>query len=170
MVLADSNIMIDYFRSRDSDLAKKIDTMDIGLCGAVRAEVIHGARSDYEIDNYLQAFKTFDHLINDDYDWEGTGFILQTLRSNGVAVPFADALIAENALPHILVIQNDADISEGIYRGNGHWVVPPLQTGCIFYRLTSTSISRVSTLPERQRATWMGMALRAARSSSDWMS
>ena len=84
MVLADSNIMIDYFRSRDSDLAKKIDTMDIGLCGAVRAEVIHGARSDYEIDNYLEAFKTFDYLINDDYDWEGTGFILAVaLGSNG---------------------------------------------------------------------------------------
>ena len=100
MVLADSNIMIDYFRSRDSDLAKKIDTMDIGLCGTVRAEVIHGARSDYEIDNYLEAFKTFDHLINDDYDWEGTGFILQTLRSNGVAVPFADALIAFTAMKY----------------------------------------------------------------------
>ena len=100
MVLADSNIMIDYFRSRDSDLAKKIDTMDIGLCGAVRAEVIHGARSDYEIDNYLQAFKTFDYLINDDYDWEGTGFILQTLRSNGVEVPFADALIAFTAMKY----------------------------------------------------------------------
>ena len=100
MVLADSNIMIDYFRSRDSDLAKKIDTMDIGLCGAVRAEVIHGARSDYEIDNYLEAFKTFDYLINDDYDWEGTGFILQTLRSNGVAVPFVDALIAFTAMKY----------------------------------------------------------------------
>ena len=100
MVLADTNIMIDYFRSRDSDLAKKIDTMDIGLCGAVRAEVIHGARSDYEIDNYLEAFKTFDYLINDDYDWEGTGFILQTLRSNGVAVPFADALIAFTAMKY----------------------------------------------------------------------
>ena len=100
MVLADTNIMIDYFRFRDSDLAKKIDTMDIGLCGAVRAEVIHGARSDYEIDNYLEAFKTFDYLINDDYDWEGTGFILQTLRSNGVAVPFADALIAFTAMKY----------------------------------------------------------------------
>ena len=100
MVLADSNIMIDYFRSRDSDLAKKIDTMDIGLCGTVRAEVIHGARSDYEIDNYLEAFKTFDFLINDDYDWEGTGFILQTLRANGVAVPFADALIAFTAMKY----------------------------------------------------------------------
>ena len=100
MVLADSNIMIDYFRSRNSDLAKKIDTMDIGLCGTVRAEIIHGARSDFEIDNYLEAFKTFDYLINDDYDWEGIGFILQTLRCNGISVPFADALIAFTAMKY----------------------------------------------------------------------
>ena len=94
MVLADSNIMIEYFRSRDSELAKKIDNMDIVLCGAVRAEIIHGARTDQEIDNYLEAFKTFEQPINDDYDWEGAGFILQTMRSNGFQIPFADAVIA----------------------------------------------------------------------------
>jgi predicted nucleic acid-binding protein len=100
MVLADSNIMIEYFRSRDSELAKKIDTMDIALCGAVRAEIIHGARTDQEIDNYLEAFKTFEQPINDDYDWEGAGFILQTMRSNGFQIPFADAVIAFVAMKY----------------------------------------------------------------------
>ncbi|MBR5032360.1 MAG: PIN domain-containing protein [Treponema sp.] len=100
MVLADSNIMIEYFRSRDSELAKKIDTMDIALCGAVRAEIIHGARTDQEIDNYLEAFKTFEQPINDDYDWEGAGFILQTMRSNGFQIPLADAVIAFIAMKY----------------------------------------------------------------------
>ena len=58
--------------------ARKIDTMDIVLCGVVRAEIIHGARTDQEIDNYLEAFNTFEKPMNDDYDWEGAGFILQT--------------------------------------------------------------------------------------------
>ena len=100
MVLADSNIMIEYFRSRDSELAKKIDTMDIALCGVVRAEILHGARTDQEIDNYLEAFKTFEQPINDDYDWEGAGFILQTMRSNGFQIPFADAVIAFIAMKY----------------------------------------------------------------------
>ena len=100
MVLADSNIMIEYFRSRDSELARKIDTMDIALCGVVRAEIIHGARTEQEIDNYLKAFNTFEKPANDDYDWEGAGFILQTMRSNGFQIPFADAVIAFIAMKY----------------------------------------------------------------------
>ena len=100
MVLADSNIMIEYFRSRDSELARKIDTMDIALCGVVRAEIIHGARTDQEIDNYLKAFNTFEKPMNDDYDWEGAGFILQTMRSNGFQIPYTDAVIAFIAMKY----------------------------------------------------------------------
>lgn len=100
MVLADSNIMIEYFRSRNSELANKIDTMDIALCGVVRAEIIHGARTEQEIDNYLEAFNTFEKPMNDDYDWEGAGFILQTMRSNGFQIPFSDAVIAFIAMKY----------------------------------------------------------------------
>lgn len=100
MILVDTNIMIDYFNSRESELAAKIDSLQIALCGIVRTEIIHGARSDAEIDDYLRAFKTFDNLVNDDYDWEGTGFLLQTLRSNGVQIPLADALIAFTAMKY----------------------------------------------------------------------
>ena len=60
MILADTNIMIDYFHSRESELAGKIDTMPIALCGVVRTEILHGARSEEEIDDYLKDFKTFD--------------------------------------------------------------------------------------------------------------
>ena len=100
MILADSNVLIDYFRSRDSELAKKIDSMPIALCGIVRAELLHGARNDEEIDDFLASFKTFENLINDDYDWDGTGVLLQTLRTNGIQVPLADALIAFTAIKY----------------------------------------------------------------------
>ena len=94
MILADTNIMVDYFRSRTSDLAVKVDSLSIALCGPVRAEILHGARTNEEIDDFLAAFKTFENLPTDDYDWEGTGFLLNTLRSNGIQVPIADAFIA----------------------------------------------------------------------------
>lgn len=100
MILADTNIMVDYFRSRNSDLAVKIDSLSIALCGPVRAEILHGARTNEEIDDFLTAFKTFENLPTDEYDWEGTGFLLNTLRSNGIQVPIADAFIAFTAMKY----------------------------------------------------------------------
>ena len=100
MILADTNVMVDYFRSRESELAKKIDSMQIALCGAVRAELLHGARSDMETDDYLEAFKTFENLVSDDYDWDGCGMLLNTLRSNGIHVPLVDAMIAFVAMKY----------------------------------------------------------------------
>ena len=100
MILADTNVMVDYFRSRESELAKKIDSMQVALCGAVRAELLHGARSDMETNDYLEAFKTFENLVNDDYDWDGCGMLLNTLRSNGIHVPLVDAMIAFVAIKY----------------------------------------------------------------------
>ena len=57
-------------------------------------------RTYQEIDNYLKAFNTFEKPANDDYDWEGAGIILQTMRSNGFQVPFADAVIAFIAMKY----------------------------------------------------------------------
>ena len=100
MILADTNVMVDYFRSRESELAKKIDSMQVALCGAVRAELLHGARDDAEIDGFLEAFKTFESLVNDDYDWDGCGMLLNTLRSYGIHVPTIDAMIAFTAMKY----------------------------------------------------------------------
>lgn len=100
MILADSNIMIDYFRSRTSELAKKIDSLSVAICGTVRAEILHGARNNAEIDDMLSAFTTFDNLPNDDYDWDGVGFMLQTLREHGYRVPLPDAVIAYTAIKY----------------------------------------------------------------------
>lgn len=100
MILADSNIMIDYFRSRTSELAKKIDSLSVAICGTVRAEILHGARDNAEIDGMLSAFATFDNLPNDDYDWDGVGFMLQTLREHGYRVPLPDAVIAFTAIKY----------------------------------------------------------------------
>ena len=99
-ILADTNIMVEYFRSRDSELAKKIDAMPVAVCGVVKAEIYHGAKDDAEIDNMLEAFGTFGHLPNDDYDVDGVGFMLQTLRKNGYTIPFSDAMIAFTAIKY----------------------------------------------------------------------
>ena len=100
MILVDSNILIDYYRSRNSELAKKIDSMPIAICGVVKSELLHGARTNEEIDDMLHSFVTFDLLYTDEYDFEGVDFMLQTLRENGVTVPLADVMIAFCAIKY----------------------------------------------------------------------
>lgn len=100
MILVDSNILIDYYRDRKSELAKKIDSMQIGICGVVKSEVLHGAKSNDEMDNILASFATFDLLHTDEYDFEGVGIILRKLRENGVTVPLTDVMIAFCAMKY----------------------------------------------------------------------
>nr|WP_318660700.1 PIN domain-containing protein [uncultured Treponema sp.] len=100
MILADSNILIDYYRNRESDLAKKIDSLPIAICGVVKSELLHGARTNQEIDEILESFLTFELLPTDEYDFEGAGFMLQTLRENGITLPLADVMIAFCAMKY----------------------------------------------------------------------
>ena len=94
MILADSNILIDYYRDRNSELAAQVDSLPIALCGIVKSEVLHGARTNQEIDDMLASFQTFELLTTDEYDFEGVGLMLQNLRAGGIQVPLADAMIA----------------------------------------------------------------------------
>ena len=100
MILADSNILIDYYRNRESELAKKIDSLPVAICGVVKSEVLHGARTNKEIDDILASFTTFELLHTDEYDFEGIGFMLQTLRENGITLPMADVMIAFCAMKY----------------------------------------------------------------------
>lgn len=100
MILADTNILIDYFKSRNSDFAKKVDLLPIAVCGPVKTELLHGALTDDEADKFLADLRTFENLIVDEYDWEFSGLMLQTIRRNGISVPVTDALIAYIAIKY----------------------------------------------------------------------
>lgn len=94
MILADTNILIDYFRGSDSAFNKKFDSLEIGICGIVKSELLHGAKTDDEADNIIKTFSSFELITIDEYDWEFSGLMLQSIRSQGFSVPVTDALIA----------------------------------------------------------------------------
>jgi len=94
MILTDSNILIDYFRSNDEVLKNRLDSLEIAVCGPVKTELFHGAQTDDEIDNILKTFSSFELLVTDEYDWEFAGLMLNTIRKNGFSIPVTDALIA----------------------------------------------------------------------------
>ena len=99
MILFDTNVLIDFWRNPERLLELEISPDKFALCGVVRSELLNSAK-DEEIDKMLAFFQGFNNLSSDDYDWEGTGLILQTLRTNGVQIPLADALIAFTAMKY----------------------------------------------------------------------
>ena len=99
MILFDTNVLIDFWRNPERLLELEISPDKFARCGVVRSELLNSAK-DEEIDNMLAFFQGFNNLISDDYDWEGTGLILQTLRTNGVQIPLADVLIAFTAMKY----------------------------------------------------------------------
>lgn len=100
MILVDTNILIDYYRSRTSPLAEKIDSMNVAICGPVKTELLHGSKSEDETDKILGFFKSFHQIPIDEYDWEFIGIIMNNLRNCGFKLPVTDVLIAYTAMKH----------------------------------------------------------------------
>ena len=99
MILFDTNVLIDFWKNPKELLKLDITPDKFSICGPVRTELLHGAK-DNEVNDILVFFKGFNNIVMDDYDWEGAGFILQTMRSNGFQIPFADAVIAFIAMKY----------------------------------------------------------------------
>lgn len=92
MILADTNILIDYIKSLKG---KNIFlSEEIAICGVIEAELLHGARSKKEVDLLSKAISAFTFLEIESSDWKKIGLLLMNLRMNGIAVPLADAIIA----------------------------------------------------------------------------
>ena len=116
MVLADTNIFIDFWNSPTDELIKCFEREDIVICGVVRAELLHGAISDSDFKNITKLLNAFVEKSFDVEDWQLLGSNLYKLRRKGLTVPFSDAIIATLAIKydipvwtgdkHFLLIQN----------------------------------------------------------------
>jgi len=100
MILFDTNVLIDYWKKPEELLKLDITPDKYAICGVVKSELLHGARTNKEIDDILHFFNSFNLLHTDEYDFEGIGFMLQTLRENGITLPMADVMIAFCAMKY----------------------------------------------------------------------
>lgn len=102
-ILADSNIFIDFWKRPDQMLIDTFASEDVVICGVVRAELMHGARSHADLDRINVLLGEFDSLELEESDWKALGDELYALRTNGITVPFQDAIIAllavKNGIP-----------------------------------------------------------------------
>ena len=116
ILLADTNVFIKYWRAlaasqKDEAAATELETYkrimianEVVTCGVVRAELLHGATSEK---NYQQMVEALNKVPSKDLtgaDWNELGGQLYRYRSNGFTVPFTDAAIASIALKYDLPV------------------------------------------------------------------
>lgn len=126
MILADTNIFIDFWNNPTENLKNVFLKEDIAVCGVVRAELLHGAVSAKDFANITTMLEAFDEFHLESPDWQILGDNLYHLRRKGISVPFSDAIIATIALKH--------DIP--IWTGDRHFLlIQSVLTGLKIYQI-----------------------------------
>ena len=98
MILIDTSVLIDYLRSKDAALLRRLQEQDAAICGATRAEILCGVRDELHRDRLLDALDAFHQIPIPDSVWDEIGGTLARLRRSGITVPFADVVIATVAI------------------------------------------------------------------------
>jgi len=93
MILVDTNVIINFWKKPDKDNIEIFENEDIATYGIIKAELIHGAKTDKEIDLIIESLADFTFFEIKDNDWIEIGKILNLLKKNGITVPFQDAVL-----------------------------------------------------------------------------
>ena len=99
MILIDTNILIAAIRVPDpAPLIAQMRANDGAVCGVVRAEFLHGARTQAGHLQALTVLNALGQIPTPEGMWDEVGANLRVLRSQGIAVPFPDAVLATLAI------------------------------------------------------------------------
>ena len=102
MVIADSSVWIEYFRSKASPvqdaLRGLLERNEVLMAGVVLAEVLRGVRSAREYGLLAELMGRLPYAEATKETWVSCGNIARELRANGITIHLADALIATLAI------------------------------------------------------------------------
>lgn len=104
MILIDTNIIIDYWKTEDIKIKSVILKYPVYICGVVKAELCHGAKNENDFNNILKSLKSFPEIEINNKIWEIIGKNLYQLKNNGLTLPFQDVIIATLAIENSLMI------------------------------------------------------------------
>lgn len=124
MIIPDSNIFIDFWKRPTEEIEKIFEDEEIILCGAVRAELLQGAVSIKNFTQISDGLDSFQEVNLEAGDWNRLGENLYLLRTNGLTVPLADAIIATVSIKYgIPVWTNDKHfwLMSKILKGLNTW-------------------------------------------------
>lgn len=104
MILVDSSVWIDYFRSADTPQVALLDSLlgrsPLAVGDLIAAEVLQGVRDEHELKLVKQALEAFDHIDLVGYDIAvKASENYRTLRAMGITIrKTIDTLIATRCI------------------------------------------------------------------------
>jgi predicted nucleic acid-binding protein len=122
MMIVDTNVIIEFWRN-PSELYKNVfQEQELAICGIVIAELIHGAKSNKEVSMITHALEIFHLVTIEDEDWIEVGKMLNTIRKNGLNIPFQDVVISYLAIKKNMPVWTNDKHFEKISR-----IIPDLE-------------------------------------------
>lgn len=98
MILVDTNVLIAILRVSSPKLEALLQSQSAAVCGIVRAELLHGARTPKERAAVLAMLATLASIPFAEPLWDEVGDNLALLRSHGVTIPVPDVILATLAI------------------------------------------------------------------------
>ena len=105
MILVDTNIIIDIWKNRAEDIIQLFEKEAVCICGVIRSELMHGAYSEKNLEEISQKLNYITEINMANNEWDEFGRFLYKLRTNGLSVPYADAVIAFIAIKNKLFLK-----------------------------------------------------------------
>lgn len=100
MILADTNVIIDFWDNPNDEYARIFEDNEIATCGVIKTELLRGSNSEKQFSQIEEALNDFTYFSFSEKDWISLSKLFITLKKNGLAVPFQDAMIAHLAIKH----------------------------------------------------------------------
>ena len=100
MILADTNVIIDFWDNPNDEYARIFEDNEIATCGVITTELLRGSNSEKQFSQIEEALNDFTYFSFSEKDWISLSKLFITLKKNGLAVPFQDAMIAYLAIKH----------------------------------------------------------------------
>ena len=104
MILVDTNIIIDIWKNRAEDIIQLFEKEAVCICGVIRSELMHGAYSEKNLEEISQKLNYITEINMANNELDEFGRFLYKLRTNGLSVPYADAVIAFIAIKNKLLL------------------------------------------------------------------
>ncbi|WP_277056172.1 PIN domain-containing protein [Treponema socranskii] len=100
MILADTNIIIDFWNKPAVAAEKIFSENDIAICGVIKTELLRGSQSADDFAQIQMSLADFYYLNFAKNDWVALAKQFITLKKHGLVVPFQDAMIAFLAIKY----------------------------------------------------------------------
>jgi len=100
MILADTSIIIDFWKNPTREKQEIFLKNEIATCYVIKVELFHGAKNDSEKKKIENGLHELTLLPINDRVWECLGEIIYKLKKKGLTVPFQDGLITAVSIEH----------------------------------------------------------------------